>query len=71
MELKTQDIVLYEEQHADGVALEKLGRIGSERSRLHAIASLERKKKLSWIWTSMGGPSADEEQQIHDGELFQ
>ena len=67
LELKDQDIMLYEEQHVDGVALEKLGRIGSERSRVHAAASRERKKTLSWIWTSLGGPDADEEREIHDG----
>lgn len=69
-ELLDSDVMLHEESVEDGQTLVCLGRLGSERSRAHAAVSRERKKRLSWIWTSLGGPDADKERVIHDGRSF-
>ncbi|KAJ7232604.1 hypothetical protein B0H12DRAFT_1239590 [Mycena haematopus] len=60
-ELSTADVTLDEEREADARARQKLSLLGSNRwRRRHGSALSSKERKLSWIWTSGGGPGEDE-----------
>ncbi|KAJ7813185.1 hypothetical protein B0H13DRAFT_2469210, partial [Mycena leptocephala] len=65
-ELAVADVTLDEEQEVDAAARQRLAKIGSKtRNHRNEPTLSSKKKKFSWIWTSDGGPEADEE-GLHD-----
>ncbi|KAL0948515.1 hypothetical protein HGRIS_011075 [Hohenbuehelia grisea] len=61
-ELKESDIAMEEYSAGDLKALKKLGCVGSN---FHRNAPSGKRTKMSWIWTSNGGPN-DQDRQMHD-----
>jgi hypothetical protein len=69
-ELAAADVTLDEEQEVDAAARQRLAKIGSKtRNHRNEPTLSSKKKKFSWIWTSDGGPEADEE-GLHDCECM-
>ncbi|KAF7368255.1 CxC2 domain-containing protein [Mycena venus] len=59
-ELQAADITLDEEREADAKATKRLGLIGVKKKKKAAGPALSlREQKVSWIWTSGGGPGKD------------
>lgn len=68
-ELRKEDLDLSEEAEADVVAARRLGRIGGREARTTAEAfRRQTTRKMSWIWTAMGGPEGDDSNALHESK---
>lgn len=66
-ELRNEDLDITEEAEADVAAAQRLGRVGGREARTTAEALRHQMRdKMSWIWTAMGGPDADDPNAMHE-----
>ena len=69
-ELRKEDLDLSEEAEADVAAARRLGRVGGREARTTAEAMRRQTtKKMSWIWTAMGGPDDDDPTAMHESQF--